>query len=136
MGVLSHNGELLWSHTAGGYITSGAAISDTDNDGNLDVIFITSTGIVYVLRGDNGQEIRTYDLRSHYGRGVNAVDYAPIIADFDNDGQLDIFVVIGFISDPPESNHGRAYALKAGDGIEPVWRMFRHDLKHSACIIK
>lgn len=132
VGVLSRNGKLLWSHTPGGYMTSGAVISDTDNDGNLDVIFITSNGIVCILRGDNGQEIRTYDLRSHFDRGVNAIDYAPIIADFDNDGRLDIFVVIGNIS----PSHGRAYALRAGAGNSPVWKMFRHDLRHSAGIIK
>ena len=37
------------------------------------------------------------------------------------------------ISNPETNNHGRAYALSAGDGSGPGWPMFRHDCLHSAC---
>ncbi|MCK4584499.1 T9SS type A sorting domain-containing protein, partial [candidate division WOR-3 bacterium] len=59
---------------------------------------------------------------------------APVIADFDGDGKLDIFIIGGYAtSSQPQNNHGRAYALAAGDGTGPGWPMFRHDLRHSAC---
>jgi hypothetical protein len=72
-----------------------------------------------------------YDLEAHYGRPYD-IDHAPVIADFDLDGKLDLFVVGGYgISSPDSNNHGRAYALRAGDGGGPGWPMFRHDLVHS-----
>jgi hypothetical protein len=62
------------------------------------------------------------------------MDHAPVIADFDNNGELDIFIIGGYgISSPPDYNHGRTYALTAGGGTGPGWAMFRHDLRHSAC---
>jgi outer membrane protein assembly factor BamB len=136
LGVLSNTGSLLWSYTAGGGIFRGAAIADIDGDGVLDVAFGADDGILRVLKGDSGQVIWTCDLESHYGNTFE-IDHAPVIADFNGDGLLDIFVVGGYgTSSPPDFNHGRAYALTAGDGTGPGWPMFRHDLRHSACFAR
>jgi hypothetical protein len=63
------------------------------------------------------------------------MDHAPVIADFDHDGKLDVFVVGGDgTQDPDTLNHGRAYALAAGEGTFPDCPMFRRDLRHSACV--
>jgi len=133
LGVLSHTGGLIWSHTTGGIIFRGASISDIDGDGILDVAFGSSDGILRVLKGSNGDVVWTYDLEAHYGMTYD-IDHAPVIADFNNDGELDIFIVGGYgTSSPPTNNHGRAYALAAGEGTGPGWPMFRHDLRHSAC---
>jgi len=133
LGVLSNTGTLLWSHTTGGSIFRGAAISDIDDDGVLDVAFGSSDGILRVLKGDDGSIVWTIDLEDHYGKTFD-IDNAPVIADFNNDGGLDIFVVGGYGSSSPSSNnHGRGYALSAGIGSGPGWSMFRHDLCHSAC---
>ena len=133
LGVLSHTGDLLWSYSTGGNIFRGAAIADIDSDGVLDVAFGADDGILRALRGDSGRVIWTYDLEAHYGRTFE-MDHAPVIADFDNDGKLDIFIIGGYgTSSQPNLNHGRAYALTAGDGTGPGWPMFRHDLRHSAC---
>ena len=87
-----------------------------------------------VRRGDDGNVVLTYDLEAHYGKTYD-MDHAPVVADFDNDGRLDVFVVGGYgISDPDTSNHGRAYALRAGEGALPEWPMSRYDLAHSACV--
>ena len=133
LGMLSHTGSLLWSVSTGGNIFRGAALSDIDGDGTLDVVFGSDDGILRALKGDNGQVIWTYDLQAHYGL-VFEMDHAPVIADFNNDGKLDVFVVGGYgSSNPPTNNHGRAYALTAGDGSGPGWPMFRHDCLHSSC---
>jgi len=132
LGVLSHAGDLIWSYPTGGSMFRGAAVSDVDGDGILDVAFGCDDGILRVLKGDSGHVVWTYDLEAHYGKTYE-MDHAPIIADFNNDGKLDIFVIGGYgTSSDPSSNHGRAYALSAGDGTGPGWPMFRHDLLHSA----
>jgi hypothetical protein len=129
--VLTHTGALLWSHPTGGSIFRGAAISDIDHDGGLDVVFGSADGILRILRGDDGEVVSSYDLESHYGNTFD-MDHAPVIADLNGDGRLDVFVVGGYgTSSPPTANHGRAYALSAGAGGGPGWPMFRHDLQHS-----
>ena len=132
LGVLSRTGDLLWSYSTGGNMFRGAAIADIDGNGILDVAFGCDDGRLRALRGDSGQVIWTYDLQAHYGKTFE-MDHAPVIADFNNDGKLDIFIIGGYgTSSQPTSNHGRAYALSAGDGTGPGWPMFRHDLLHSA----
>jgi outer membrane protein assembly factor BamB len=133
IGVLSHTGSLLWSYSVGGNIFRGAAIADINGDGTLDVAFGAEDGKVRVLSGDTGQVIWTIDLQAHYGM-VFDIDHAPVIADFNNDGKLDLFIVGGYgIASPETNNYGRAYMLSAGDGGNLGWSMFRHDLRHSAC---
>jgi outer membrane protein assembly factor BamB len=133
MYAIAHTGTYLWQHSAGGSIFRGAAIADVDGDGVLDVAFGSDDGVLRVLRGDNGSVVWTYDLEAHYGDTYH-IDHAPVIADFDGDGDLDIFVVGGYgTSSQPSLNHGRAYALSAGAGTGPGWPMFRHDERHSGC---
>ena len=136
LGVLSYTGSLLWSYSVGGNIFRGAAIADINGDNTLDVAFGSEDGKVRVLSGDTGQVIWTYDLQAHYGQ-VFDIDHAPIIADFDNDGKLDLFIVGGYGASSPETNnYGRAYVLSAGEGGNQGWPMFRHDLRHSAYYAK
>jgi outer membrane protein assembly factor BamB len=133
LGVLSYTGELLWSYTAGGSMFRGASIADIDGNGILDVVFGADDGILRVLQGDNGQVVWTLDLEAHY-QNVFQIDNAPVIDDFNNDGKLDIFIIGGYgTSDPPDNNHGRGYAIAAGNGTGEGWPMFRHDVYHSAC---
>lgn len=133
LGVLSHTGSLLWSATTGGNMFRGAALSDVDGNGVLDVVFGSEDGILRALKGSSGQVLWTCDLEAHYGM-VYEIDHAPVIADLDNDGRLDVFVIGGYgISNPWTNNHGRAYALTAGNGSGPGWPMFRHDPLHSGC---
>lgn len=131
--VVSHEGEYLWSYNTGGSIFRGAAIADVDGDDTLDIVFGCDDGILRALRGSNGTVVWTYNLENHYGNTFE-MDHAPVIADFDDDGLLDVFIVGGYgTSSPSSANHGRAYALRAGVGTGPGWPMFRHDIRHSAC---
>ncbi|MBN1280635.1 MAG: VCBS repeat-containing protein [Candidatus Thermoplasmatota archaeon] len=131
--ALSHTGSLLWSYSTGGNMFRGAALADVDGGDILDVVFGSDDGILRAVRGTDGQVVWTYDLQAHYGQTFE-MDHAPVIADFNNDGTLDVFIVGGYgTSNPPTNNHGRAYALTAGDGTGAGWPMFRHDAAHSAC---
>lgn len=133
VGALSKDGDLLWSYSAGGDIFRGVSIADIDSNGILDVVFGSYDGMLTALQGDSGKVIWTYDLQADYGKTFQ-IDNAPVIADFDGDGKLDVFIVGGYgCSDSMSKNQGRAYALKAGNGTGPGWSMFRHDLRHSGC---
>jgi len=133
VGVLSNSGKHKWSYTTGGNSFRGAAISDIDGNGVLDLVFGSDDGILRVLHGDTGKAIWTFNLKNHYGKQYE-IDHAPIVADFNNDGKLDVFVVGGYAtSSNPTLNHGRAYMLSAGNGDGPGWPMFRHDIRHSGC---
>jgi outer membrane protein assembly factor BamB len=134
VGALHHTGSShLWTFNASSGSFRGCAIADIDENDTLDVALGCDDGYLQVVRGNSGQLLWEIDLSSHYGQEYD-IDHAPVIADFDGDGKLDIFVVGGHAeSSQPQNNHGRAYALRAGDGTGPGWPMFRHDLRHSAC---
>ena len=111
----------------------GAAIVDVTGDDGLDVAFGSDDGILRALRGHDGGVVWTYDLQAHYGKTFE-MDHAPVIADFDGDGDLDIFIVGGYTNSSDSTlNHGRAYAVTAGTGSGPGWPLFRHDAYHSGC---
>jgi outer membrane protein assembly factor BamB len=129
--VLSHTGSLLWSYPTGGNVFRGVAIADVNGDGVLDVAFGCDDGIVRVVSGGTGSLVWSFDLQAHYGNAF-PMDHAPVLADLNGDGQLDVFIVGGHgESTHPENNYGRAYALSAGVGTGPGWPMFHHDLVHS-----
>ncbi|MBD3232810.1 MAG: PQQ-binding-like beta-propeller repeat protein [candidate division Zixibacteria bacterium] len=130
--ALTYTGGTLWTYYASSGIFRGAAIADLDGDGVLDIAFGDDSGILTVLKGDDGSVVWTLDLEAHYGQTFG-IDHAPVIADFDSDGDLDIFVVGGYTTNPSTYNHGRAYMIDAGSGTGDGWMMFRHDLRHSAC---
>lgn len=133
VGAVSSSGSGIWSFPSGGSVFRGSAIADLDEDDTPDLVFGTGSGILYARRGSLGQPLWEIDLEAHYGNEFD-MDHAPVIADLDGNGKLDVFVVGGHAeSSQPGNNHGRAYALTAGEGTGPGWPMFRHDERHSGC---
>ena len=129
--VLSYRGNLLWSYGAGGSVFRGCAISDMNGNGILDLVFGADNGQIRVVQGNDGSLVWSYDLEGHYGRTYN-IDHAPVIADFDEDGTLDVFIIGGYgSSSTPTNNHGRGYMITDFTGTGPNWTMFRHDARHS-----
>ncbi|MBI5219417.1 MAG: T9SS type A sorting domain-containing protein [Bacteroidia bacterium] len=73
-------------------------------------------------------------LAAHYGN-VFEIDHAPLIADFDNNDTLEVFVVGGHAEYPDfQNDYGRAYMLSAGIGSDPPWLMFQHDIRRQSSL--
>ena len=137
MGVLNHEGNLLWDFKMPSYYTSfrGPAISDINNDDTLDIVFGTSGGVIHALNGARGNELWNISLRAHHDSSNFEIDHGPIIADFDGDSILDVFIVGGHANYPNvQHNYGRAYAISTNGNGGPDWLMFRRDSVRSACV--
>lgn len=127
--ALNNTGGLLWQFTMSGGGTSfrGAVLADIDNDSLPDVMFGSTNGSVYALKGTNGATLWTMDLQAHYGSTLR-INHAPVVGDFDGNDTLDLFVVGGYSEYPNFSvNYGRGYAIQAGKGTGPEWKMFQRD---------
>lgn len=137
LGVLDHQGNLVWKFNIPGNSSSfrGCAVSDVNNDSYLDLVFATGDGHLYGVNGITGQEIWSVDLRNDIGMPDFEFDHAPVIADFDGDELLDVFVVGGHAVYPAvQNNYGRAYALSLDSKGGPDWPMFRRDARRTACV--
>ncbi len=134
--ALRSDSTLFWEYDIPNYPSAfrGAALADVDNDSKPDVIFGTSDGMVIALKGTTGDTLWTVNLAAHYGN-VFDIDHAPIIADFDNDGLLDLFLVGGHGEYPAfENDYGRGYALSIGAGAGPDWLMFQRDIRRQSSL--
>lgn len=137
VGALTNTGELLWSYNIPGYVSSfrGAALSDVNDDPYIDVVFGTGNGHLIALNGNDGSVIWDVDLQAHFGSNEFDIDHGPVIADFDNDGFLDAFVVGGHAEYPAvQNNYGRAYAVSLENTGGPDWPMFRRDVRRTAYV--
>jgi outer membrane protein assembly factor BamB len=135
--ALSAEGDLRWRYDIPGFHTAfrGAALADVDGDALPDAVFGTSGGLLVALRGTDGHALWSVDLAAEYGDARFGLDHAPVIADFDGDGELDIFIVGGHGEYPDiENGFGRAYAYSIGRGEGPPWLMFQQNLHRSSSI--
>ena len=127
--LLDATGKLRWRREFGfRSIARGASVADVDGDGAADLVF-GETSNLRAIRARDGQDIWAFDL-SDPKRPENELNHAPLLDDFDGDGFLDVFVVIGRgrSGESEAENHGRAWALRAGRGKAVsgnVWRNFR-----------
>ena len=142
--VVNRNDSAMWSYTPpADYVNfRGAVVADVNNDQIKDVTFATNYGKVMSLDGATGSVIRTFDLRGYATdsladtSSIFEIDNAPIIADFDHDGVLDLFIIGGKgRSDSTTPNdYGYAFCLSWGAGHGPDWTMFRHDERRTGCL--
>lgn len=131
------DGGMLWEHAIQGYGTAfrGVVLADVNDDAALDVVFGTSNGLLVALDGRDGGEVWSVDLAADVGDERFAIDHAPVLADFDADGLLDVFVVGGFSEYPDFSaNYGRAFMLSIGRGSGPPWLMFQNNLRRNSSL--
>ena len=128
---------MKWQYNVPGFQQSfrGVAIADITDDAFPDIIFGTNGGKVIALNGNNGSLIWTVDLAAHYGNTDFELDHAPLVADFDNDDTLDVFIVGGHAEYPNfQNNFGRAYMISAGKGNGPNWLMFQRDIRRQSSL--
>ncbi len=136
MKSISNTGSQEWNYNIPDYASCfrGPAVSDIDHNGILDVVFGTSEGKVIALRGNNGSLLWTLDLAAEYGDTLD-IDHAPLIADFDDDKYLELFIAGGFTDYPNISNdYGRAYLYDLPECTGPQWIMFQHDTARSSVV--
>lgn len=135
--ALRADGSQMWDHAVPNIANAfrGVALADVDGDALLDAVFGDSRGRLTALRGTDGQELWTVDLAADYGDARFALDHAPVIADFDGDGELDIFIVGGHAQYPDiENGFGRAYCLRIGRGQGPPWLMFQQNIRRTGSL--
>ncbi len=103
--LYANKGETLWIYKmAGKNIDASAAIGDIDRDGYLDIVVVTTTGIVIALDG-YGREIWKTELE-------DIVSIAPTLVDVTGDSGLEILVL---------TQSGTIHCLDGLTG-EPVWK--------------
>ena len=127
--ALRHDSTVFWEYSIPNYPSAfrGVVLADIDNDDLPDAIFGTDNGMVIALKGTTGDTLWTLNLAALYGNTFE-IDNAPIIADFDHDGNLDMFIIGGHAEYPNfPLDYGRGYAFSIGPGKGPDWLMFQHD---------
>ncbi|OGU60502.1 MAG: hypothetical protein A2X64_08565 [Ignavibacteria bacterium GWF2_33_9] len=129
------NGDLKWKivQNDAGQSFRGVALSDITGDNIPDILLATSTGKVAAYSGiGTPSQIFEYNINDYYGKSLD-FNNAPIVADFDEDGTLDMFVIGGYTTYPDyESNYGLAISFKAGKGAGPDWLMFQKNIRRTS----
>lgn len=142
--VVNRNGSAMWEYAPPADYANfrGAAIADVNNDNIKDVTFASYYGQLLSLDGLTGNVIRSFDLHTYaldslgLTSSIFEMNNAPVIADFDHDGILDVFIIGGKgRSDTSTYNdYGYAFCLSWGIGKGPDWTTFRHDERRTACL--
>ena len=128
------DGEVLWKHAVKSYVGRGAVVADVNKNGRLEIIFCEGTRL-HVLDG-KGEPMMTFDAARKKKPDVwDRISSAPVVADFDGDGSLDVFFVVGRGvygrgGKLKAGNWGRGYALRLG-GKGQGWTTFRGNLRRS-----
>ncbi len=123
-------------------VSRGLSIADLNGDGRADLAYLTSGGYFRVLDERDGAELYSFDGARLLADGRTARDGAssPMLADFNGDGLLDAFFVVGGGGEPaPDGksrveHHGLAVCVTGFAGrasLRNGWYMFRHDLQNT-----
>ncbi|CAN5906907.1 hypothetical protein BH11BAC7_BH11BAC7_22330 [soil metagenome] len=126
-------GNVEWSYATTFSSFRGCAIGDINGNDTLDLVAGFFMGDVIAVEPYTGLLWQT-NLQSYFSPNVPwmDVDHGPLIADFDQNGKMDVFVIAGYGSYTPDSlNAGMAIMFEAGSGHCPEWLMFRQDVQRS-----
>lgn len=123
--------QVLWEKVVNTYGEKGAlrsspAIGDIDSDGRQEIVVLSDSGYVYAFNGESGDTVWTRQIG-----GVcadNASKSAPVLADIDGDGQLEIVA---------RTNEDSLVILKGENGaddVSPRYYLGDADYSRSPCI--
>jgi outer membrane protein assembly factor BamB len=115
-------------------VTRGVSAADLDGDGALDFAYLTSAGIFRVVNRA-GEILYEFDATMACGEGKPSEQssHGPILADFNGDGRLDAFFVVGGGGEHSQhgpARYGMAICLTGFTGKASAtnsWMMIRHD---------
>ncbi|QDK77114.1 RNA-binding protein [Spirosoma sp. KCTC 42546] len=118
----------------GGRWCSGVSIVDINADGKLDVYISTTlqkkatqrTNLLYVNQGNDADGAPKFrEMAADYGIADTTFSTHSAFFDYDNDGDLDLYVLVDQIADPKNPNNLRA---RVDDGTSPnTDRLYRND---------
>jgi hypothetical protein len=111
-------------------VTRGVVLADLDGDGKPDLAYTDGTGRLTVRRGTDGALLAAFEGESVLKKRPQTSSHAPVIADFDGDGLLDVFYVAGH-GDARGGSFGAAICLKGFKGKGPGWPTMRHDERNT-----
>lgn len=123
-------GSTEWSYATTFSSFRGCAIADINGNDTLDLVAGYFMGEVIAVEPYNGL-LWNLDLSPQFSSALPylLVDHGPLVADFDRNGTMDVFIVAGYGTYTPDSlNTGKAFMIEAGSGSCPEWLMFRHDV--------
>ncbi|MCX6213145.1 FG-GAP-like repeat-containing protein [Spirosoma sp.] len=113
---------------------SGVSVVDVNADGKMDVYVSTTlhkkaanrTNLLYVNQGNDGDGAPKFrEMAAEYGIADTTFSTHSAFFDYDNDGDLDLFVLVDQIDDPKNPTNLRA---RVNDGTSPnVDRLYRND---------
>lgn len=111
-------------------ITRGVSLADLDGDGAPDLAVVDGCGTLTLLRGRDGTRLGSFEGDTLLPRTPQSCSSAPIIADFNGDGVLDVFYVAGH-GDASKGSCGAAICLTGLKGKGPGWPTHRHDERNT-----
>ena len=127
-------GNPEWSYPTTFSSFRGCAIADINGNDTLDLVAGYFMGDVIAVEPYTGLIWQTNVLNQFPpGLPYFEVDHGPLVADFDHNGTMEVFVVGGYGTYTPDSmNTGKAFMIEAGNGQCPEWLRFRQDVYRSA----
>jgi hypothetical protein len=118
----------------GGRWSSGVSVVDINADGKLDVYISTTlqkkaaqrTNLLYVNQGNDADGAPKFrEMAAEYGIADTTFTTHSAFFDYDNDGDLDLYVLVDQIADPKNPNNLR---MRVDDGTSPnTDRLYRND---------